>query len=106
MSQSAETQATVEIKVDLKTARVLERVREQANAEGITLGDFLEQLVDQTNSVNGSPGPVATNTRTVEERLRSLREAVSLAQQRVSRSVPAGYIADDSRETLYVDADR
>lgn len=91
MADTRETQVTV----DLKAARVLERVRERAKAEGITLGDFLERAV-----------PATAASDSIASKLAAIRAVHELAVERERRQGISPLLVDDSREGIYGDDGR
>ena len=74
------------------------RLRDQASAAGKELADYVAELVER--------GAVASNgslsTATAERRRSALDRFVARARQQSGR-LPPGYVADDSRESIYKD---
>jgi len=85
---------TITIEVDAQTAAFLRDASRRASANGETLGDYLSHISHAEQ----------TDRPTSEDQLRAWKDFVRGMSALVeAKNLPAGYQADDSRDSIYDD---
>ena len=86
--------ATLNIKDD-----TYERLARKAVAQNTTVEDFVEPLLDRLAETEPTSATLLP-LRTAAEREKALAEWMAQVQKRAGR-YPAGFVVDDSRESIY-----